>query len=347
MSSFVEYSASGSTAQFAITFGYLDTTHVKVTVDGVADNSLTFPNAATVQLSSTPAAAAVVRVYRETPISSKLTTFSDGSVLTAEDLNNSDLQMLYALQERLGFNSDGDGWDALDLVIENLGPPIVDTDAATKKYVDDTITSELADFSLENTEQVEWEYVSRVADITAESPVGRAAFFDLNALWDYKFVGRNWVSPYSNSPSHTQGLKILVSPDAGTSPTWDETSGDYAYFVISNGGAGTNESMDDATDGSTLVKFGERLGPDSITEFAITLNQPGTAGVKTTLSGEMFSSAHCDSNAADQGPGSMRLSAERTTAQADKAIMFEFINSPTGATSGVVDMYRRKINWDA
>jgi len=70
--------------------------------------------------------------------------FVDGSILTATDLDNSALQLLYLVQEGLDeakefclrLNDALTAWDAKSKKITNLATPTVDTDATTKAYVD-------------------------------------------------------------------------------------------------------------------------------------------------------------------------------------------------------------------
>jgi hypothetical protein len=140
--------ASGGTATFAFSEidGYLSTSHLKVYVNGTATTAFTLDTTTkTVTLSTTPAAGAAVRIQRETPatLSGRVTDFVDGSVLTAEALDNANIQNLFIAQEAadsggtaMGLTSDELGWDAQNVPIENLGLPVAGTDAVTKQYVD-------------------------------------------------------------------------------------------------------------------------------------------------------------------------------------------------------------------
>lgn len=139
--SYVIYTASGSTDTFNITFGYLDPEHVSVAVDNV-DASFTFPTAAQVQLAVMPTAGARVSVYRTTPRDSRQVVWQNAANLTADDLNTSDLQMLYITQEAFDtvedaiFKDTSGRFDAEGIRIVNVGAPVAPTDASTKAYVD-------------------------------------------------------------------------------------------------------------------------------------------------------------------------------------------------------------------
>ena len=145
--SYVTYTANGSTNQFDITFSYIDRTHIKVYVNNVEDSSFTFINDTRIQTSSMPANAAVVKIDRDTPTTSRLVDFQDGSVLTETDLDKSANQNFFISQEtvdevadKLGKANDGI-FDATNVRIKNLATPTSANDAATKDYIDTQTTS--------------------------------------------------------------------------------------------------------------------------------------------------------------------------------------------------------------
>jgi hypothetical protein len=102
--SFDTYIGNGSTTQFAVTFGYLDKTHVQATVSAAA-TGFTWINASLIQFGPAPAAGAKIRIYRETPITAPLQTITDGSTIYGSDLNSVILQNLYASQELVEVDS--------------------------------------------------------------------------------------------------------------------------------------------------------------------------------------------------------------------------------------------------
>lgn len=92
------YNGDGTTTNFNVTFPYLSQDHVVVEVDEVV-TSFTWVTASTIQISPAPAVDARVAIYRQTPITTPINDFENGSVLNEEQLDNSFLQTLYVTQE--------------------------------------------------------------------------------------------------------------------------------------------------------------------------------------------------------------------------------------------------------
>lgn len=102
--SYADYTGDGSTSTFAVPFDYLQKAHVSVTVnsalqvDGTAydwsgDKQIQFKGG------YIPASGAAIRILRDTPENDQIVQWADGSYIVAEDLNESDLQWLYNIQE--------------------------------------------------------------------------------------------------------------------------------------------------------------------------------------------------------------------------------------------------------
>lgn len=95
------YTASGSTAVFAIPFPYRETSdiHVKVNAVEVDQSTLAFPSSGQVLLPSIPTLGASVEVSRITDVSEAAAVFQNPDILNAPDLNGALNQLLYVVQE--------------------------------------------------------------------------------------------------------------------------------------------------------------------------------------------------------------------------------------------------------
>lgn len=146
---------TGTGAQSTFTFsnvdGFLSTSHLYVYVNSVlktAGTHYTINGSAktvTFTAGNIPNAGANIKVQRITPkgVVDRPVDFTDGSVLTAADLDNSALQLLYIAQEAsddgaaaLGPTQTGTAWDVGGKRLTNVANPLESQDAVTKVYVD-------------------------------------------------------------------------------------------------------------------------------------------------------------------------------------------------------------------
>ena len=144
---YVDLAASAGTGTgnktFSFNFPYLDSTHIKVELDGVNTTAFTVQaSPLAVVLDATPTATNI-RIRRDSEASAVLVDFTDGSVLVENDLDKAYLHNLYLNEEIDELNNlslqkaaGSDDWDALGEKITNVGEPTLTTDAATQNYVD-------------------------------------------------------------------------------------------------------------------------------------------------------------------------------------------------------------------
>lgn len=92
------YTADGTTDIFPVTFPYLNKMHVKVRVGG-GPALFKWLNSGQIQLLSKPSPGETVQVYRETPVDNRVVNYTNGAMLTEEELNNSAKQNFYISQE--------------------------------------------------------------------------------------------------------------------------------------------------------------------------------------------------------------------------------------------------------
>ena len=228
--SYVNYTGNGTTTQFSITFTYQNTSEISVTVDGVAQAGLTFPSSSTVQLTSAPASSTLVQVRRTTSLTARAVDFASGSVLTEEDLDDSNIQVFHAAQESTDLAGDSiqlgndNKWDAQSSVIKNVGTPTASTDAATKGYTDTEVAGVVsssvsqattAAISAANT-AVAAATGSIIPDATklAIHPIGTQYTLSDGVTTDYS--SKHYANVASTNATTATNAASTASTDAGT-----------------------------------------------------------------------------------------------------------------------------------
>ena len=143
----VSYTGDSNTTQFALTFEYLDVSHLGVFLDGVAQTTGFTITQSTITFDTAPATGVVVLFKRVTPIDARIVDFQDGSVLTESDLDKSANQNFFVVQEivdgvanKMGVDTDNK-FDAQNKVIKNVADGSADTDAVNVRTVNSLTAS--------------------------------------------------------------------------------------------------------------------------------------------------------------------------------------------------------------
>lgn len=137
--------------QFDVDFPYLAKGHVKVLVDGVETLQYEWINDYRLQLDDDTVVGQVVTLVRETSPDVRLVDYQTGSTLSEEILDQDSLQGFYLAQEandikEVALSRDGaNRWDANGSRMINLGAPVNDNDATTKKWVLDTTAQQVSE----------------------------------------------------------------------------------------------------------------------------------------------------------------------------------------------------------
>ena len=151
--SYVLHTGTGSQTSFSFAGidDYLSVTYIKVYLNDVLQTTGYTIDAANENVNFSPTAPASgvkVKIARETPSTSSgfagnIVDFSNGSVLTAEDLDKGFKGLLHIVQEAndtgsgaLGKTTDQLGWNAATLPVKNAGYAIDPTDLVTKAQMD-------------------------------------------------------------------------------------------------------------------------------------------------------------------------------------------------------------------
>ena len=205
---------NNTTDTFSIPFTFTAQSEISVTVDGVAQTGLTFPSSSSVQLTSPVASGSLVQVRRTTSLASRAIDFASGSVLTEEDLDDSNIQVFHAAQEAIDTAGDSitltpaNRWDAGGSIINNVGTPASNTDAATKAYADGISTAAAAAAVTAANAAVATATGNIIPDATklAIHPIGSQYTLSDGSTTDY-------------SAKHYQDAASTSATNAGTSET--------------------------------------------------------------------------------------------------------------------------------
>jgi microcystin-dependent protein len=151
--SYRQYAGNGTVKDFAVPFPYIERAHVHVylgfdLLDGTFTSELaetsgyTWTSGTIIRTVVAPATGTTLTVIRQTPSGQQLIEWVDGSNLIAADLNTSDLQNLYVVQEQqdrnytvviLAGDSDADSAEALakaNQALAESGPALTQSTTA-------------------------------------------------------------------------------------------------------------------------------------------------------------------------------------------------------------------------
>lgn len=92
------YTASASQTNFTITFPYLDSDHIVLTIDTVASTDFTLSDATTLVLDTPATGGEAIVISRDTPNSS-LVSFADGAPVTQANMETFRKQVTYLVEE--------------------------------------------------------------------------------------------------------------------------------------------------------------------------------------------------------------------------------------------------------
>lgn len=150
--SFVQYTATATTPQFAVTFPVLSTSEIVVFRNGVQVPSaeLTVTTAHIRFVGYFPFFGDIIKIVRVTDLATRAVDFQAGSMIREIDLDTSAQQVFNAVQEikdnvDLALKQDYQGnLDALNKRIINVADPVDNTDATNKQWVNTAAASTLA-----------------------------------------------------------------------------------------------------------------------------------------------------------------------------------------------------------
>lgn len=146
MYSAATYTGNGIQTDFAVPFPYIAPAHVEVSVAALSV-AFTWVNSGTVRITPAPPNGSTVIVRRNSNRVARLVDFTDGAIMDEATLDRDSNQLMYLVQESFDqvttqsyFQTDANG-----ARVTNVADPLVDSDAATKGWVQDYVASITAD----------------------------------------------------------------------------------------------------------------------------------------------------------------------------------------------------------
>jgi hypothetical protein len=287
--SYYNYTGDGTTTQFPVAFGYIRREHVLAAVAG-SPATFTWVNSSTIQMDVAPANGAVVRVYRQTPLTAPLVDFADGATLVAADLDTNAKQSIYTQQELSDSQEEGlanviPNGDKGDITT-SVGGTIwtIGTGAVTAAkiaagaFTDSTSSTSTTTIATPNSVKTSYDLAAAALPAAGGTMTGDLT---LNAQSDLRLAdsdSSNWVA--------LQAPATVTSNVTWTLPATDGT----ADQTLATNGTGTlewgtrsrlvRETAVATTSGSTVNFTGL---PSWIKRFTVVLDNVGVTGTDNLL----------------------------------------------------------------
>lgn len=276
--SYAEYTGDGTTSTFAVSFPYLQRAHVEVKVANVAQvdgTNYNWTSDTQIQFvaGSIPASGAKVRVQRDTPDNDQIVQWADGSYIIAEDLNESDLQWLYLLQELEDGKASIDGSTpgaavksvsgTAPITVDNTNAqtPIIGIDETTTSGDPNALTSDTRVMSEKAIDEAFKQYVG--TNPTTGQKVGQIRIDNTGATASlFYWSGTAWVQVSSKGDKGDKG-------DPGPAPGLQDPAASAANVPLNaDGSLGTATAMVEQDPTTKDLKF----------LFGIPVGQKGDTG---------------------------------------------------------------------
>ena len=227
---------------FAFTFPFISAAHLVVKVQGVSTTAWTLSASQEFTLDTAAVEDDIVTISRHTPTDAPMVNFVSPSTLRAREIQLANDQVLYAIQEQdfvvadvLAKSTGGSYWVGEGLALRDIAAPVEPEDAATKAYVDASITSEgnlpahdaVGDIGkgliINEYGYPDWQGISK-GSVTFQVPFGRSAEFGNNqAYYAPAAVGGTLEgSAWATQAANRVPLELLSSGgvfSSGVSPT--------------------------------------------------------------------------------------------------------------------------------
>ena len=249
--SYVQYTGNGSTTNYVFSFPYLESSHIKVRVNGVI-TSFTFLNSSTVTISPAPASGAVIDIRRETPKDNPPVDFTDGSVLLEADLDLLAKFNLYTAQESADGVADSitkdtlGVWDAQSRRIKGVADPINANDAVNKTWAETSMSSQLAQATTQASNAAASATAAAASASTATTQASTATTKASEAS-----ASATAAASSATSASGSASTATTKASEASSSASAAATSASNAATSATNAAASATSAASNATNAAT------------------------------------------------------------------------------------------------
>jgi len=308
--SYIEYTADGSTNTFSIPFSYTAQQDISVYVAGSATTAFTFTSSSTISLTSTPTNGQVVRVARTTSLTNRAVDFSNGAILTENDLDKSAEQLFFASQEAIDtageslFKTADGKFDAQSRVIKNVADPVAAQDAVTKNWAETSMDSQV----VQATSAKDAAQTSETNAATSESNASSSAS----------------SASGSASTATTKASQASTSAsNAALSATASAASATASALSESNASASEGNASSSSTSATSSAATATTKANEAATSASSALSSKNASATSETNAANSASSASTDASTAttkaSQASTSATNSASSATASASSA----------------------------
>lgn len=223
----ITYTANGTQRVFAIPFDYLRSSFIHVSINDVeATENLTIANRQ-VTFDTAPANGAKVTITRTTPYES-VVSWSDGSILKAQDMTISQVQNLHLIEEQqdyirnnsLGLDDTQRAWAAMGKPFGNLADPTEPQDAVTKHYM----------------ESVQDGFVARIENLntTTTNNINSTATNAINTVNNTKTTAVSEINTLKSQTEAAKNTAVAAQINTNTYKQAAETAKDNCERIYNN-----------------------------------------------------------------------------------------------------------------
>ncbi len=329
--SYNEFTSVGTTA-CNLSWSFLLRAHVKVykNRDRLADTGTllsetthyTWTGASQITLVTAIASGEVVTIERQTPGSAQLSPWTDGSNLTAEALNNADLQNLYVVQEQSDSNDLGATKAIAATTAANTATTTANNATTTANAATTTANSATTTANAATT-------TANAADTKADAAVTTANAADTKA--DTAVTTANTASTNASNAVTTANAASSTASTASTNASNAVTTANAATTTANSATSTANSATTTANAASSLATTADGKADTAIS----TANTASTNASNAVTTANAASTTASTANTNASAAVTTANSASATATSAQNAVAAAVLYSPVTNVSSI------------